>query len=51
LIEISIYPNYEEYKEVTEMYLREHFSEFLRSMTKKEWNTYYAKNISRPVII
>ncbi|RIB00673.1 hypothetical protein C2G38_2233456 [Gigaspora rosea] len=48
LLEYSIYPSDDEFREATEDFLAENHTEFYDSMTNKKWNTYYKKNIAQP---
>ncbi|RIB02586.1 hypothetical protein C2G38_2227435 [Gigaspora rosea] len=48
LIETTIYPSEEEYKEAAEEYLLEHQSKYFESLSDKRWATYYKQNIAGP---
>ncbi|RHZ73185.1 hypothetical protein Glove_232g16 [Diversispora epigaea] len=50
LLEKKIYPNYDEFKESAEFFLRESDNEFFSTLGSK-WEPYFEKKIRKPVII
>lgn len=51
LLAKKIYPNFKDYKETTEVYVRKTDREFYNSFASRRWNLYYERKLRKKVSI